>query len=113
MHEMAITCSIVEIVSEAARDRQVIAVTLDVGKLSCITPSALAFCFDVAAKGTVLENARLDIREIDGRARCSYCGAEFAAPCVVMPCTCASHDLRWLRGQELKIKSMELAAETV
>lgn len=113
MHEMAITCSIVEIVSEAARDRQVIAVTLDVGKLSCITPSALAFCFDVAAKGTVLENARLDIREIDGWAHCSYCGAEFAAPSVVMPCTCASHDLRWLRGQELKIKSMELAAETV
>jgi hydrogenase nickel incorporation protein HypA/HybF len=111
MHEMAITCSIVEIVSEAARGRQVIAVTLDVGKLSCITPSALAFCFDVAAKGTVLENARLDI--IDGRARCSYCGAEFAAPSVVMPCACASHDLRWLRGQVLKIKSMELAAETV
>ena len=45
MHEMAITCSIVEIVSEAARDRQVIAVTLDVGKLSAsrrpLSPSAL------------------------------------------------------------------------
>ena len=113
MHEMAISCNIVEIVSEAAIGREVSVMTIEVGKLSCVARGALAFCFDVAAKGTVLENARLDIREIDGRARCSYCGAEFAAPSVVMPCTCASHDLRWLRGQELKIKSMELAAETL
>lgn len=113
MHEMAITCNIIAIVSEAARGRQVIAVTLDVGKLSCVTPAALTFCFDVAAKGTVLEEARLDIREIDGWARCSNCRAEFAAPSAVMPCACGSHDVHWLRGQELTIRSMEVAAETV
>ncbi len=113
MHEMAITCSIVEIVSEAAHGRQISAVTVEVGKLSCIAPDALAFCLDVVAKGTVLEGARLNILEIDGWARCLKCGAEFAVPSAVMPCGCGSHDLRMLRGQELNIKSMELAAETV
>ena len=113
MHEMAIACSIVEIVSEAALGRQVSAVTIEVGKLSCVAPAALAFCFDVVAKGTALESARLNILEIEGWARCSNCGTEFAAASVVMPCACGSHDVRWLRGQELNIKSMELAAETV
>jgi len=113
MHEMAITCNIIDIVIEAARGRQVNVVTLDVGKLSCVTPAALTFCFDVAAKGTVLEKARLDIREIDGWARCSNCGAQFAAPSLIVSCDCGSHDVRLLHGQELTIKSMELAVEAV
>lgn len=113
MHEMAISCNIVETVSEAAIGRQVSVVTIEVGKLSCVAVGVLAFCFDVAAKGTVLEKTRLHITEIDGWARCSHRAADFAAPSVLIDCACGSHNVRWLRGQELNIKSLELAAETL
>jgi len=36
MHEMAISCNIVEIVSEAAIGREVSVMTIEVGKLSCV-----------------------------------------------------------------------------
>ncbi len=52
-------------------------VTLDVGKLAGVTPDAIAFCFDIVAKGTALDGARLDINEIPGRCRCRDCGSEF------------------------------------
>jgi len=111
MHELGIARNIVALVSEAAHGREVRAVTVEVGKLSGVMAGALAFCFDVVAKGTALEGARLDIREIDGRARCVACGAEFATPALFTPCSCGSRQMKRLSGEELNIKSMELAGE--
>ena len=77
MHELALTQSIVEMVAEHAQGRTVKRVTLEVGKLTCVMPDALRFCFDLVAAGTALDGAMLDIREIEGRARCAACGEEF------------------------------------
>ena len=70
MHELSITRNIVSIVEEAARGRRVRRVTVDVGKLAGVIPDALLFCFDVVAKGTALDGARLHVNEIAGRCRC-------------------------------------------
>src|SRR6478735_3894405 len=74
MHELALTQSIVEMVAEHAQGRTVKRVTLEVGKLTCVMPDALRFCFDLVAAGTALDGAKLDIREIEGRARCATWG---------------------------------------
>jgi hydrogenase nickel incorporation protein HypA/HybF len=108
VHELGITRNIVAIVSEAARGRIVSRVTLQVGKLSGVTAEAIAFCFDVVAQGTRLEGAILDIQEIDGRARCLSCDAEFAAMTLYTPCACGCRRVVLLSGEELKVKSMEL-----
>lgn len=108
MHEMGITLNIVEIVSQAAKGRRVTRVTLEVGKLSGVAPDAILFCFDMVAQGTAIEGAVLEIREIEGRARCGACGAEFATPAHYTRCPCGSHDTTRLRGDELNIKTMEL-----
>jgi hydrogenase nickel incorporation protein HypA/HybF len=112
MHELSITRNIVAIVSDCAQGRRVRRVTLEVGKLSGVMTDAIAFCFDVVAKGTVLEGASLDIREVEGRARCAACGAEFEMATPYASCACGSHRLHRLQGEELKIKTMELE-ETV
>ena len=78
------------------------------GKLSGVMTDAIAFCFDVVAQGTVLEGATLDITEVDGRARCTACGAEFDMPTLYAACACGSRRLHRLQGEELKIKTMEL-----
>jgi len=108
MHELGISRNIVAIVGEAAAGRRVRRVTLEIGKLSGVMPDALAFSFDLVAQGTPLEGAALEIRQIEGRARCAACGAEFAAPSFLTPCACGSRRLAHLAGEELNIKSMEL-----
>jgi hydrogenase nickel incorporation protein HypA/HybF len=66
MHELSITREILRIVCEAARDRRIYTVTLEIGTLSCVSPEAVEFCFNVAAQGTPAEGARLDIRRTEG-----------------------------------------------
>ena len=66
MHELALTQEIVSIACNAASGQRVHVVTLAVGKLSCVSPEALEFCFDVVAHGTLAEKARLEIRRTDG-----------------------------------------------
>jgi hydrogenase nickel incorporation protein HypA/HybF len=108
MHELAITRNIVAIVGEAARGRRVTRVTIEIGRLSGVMPDAVAFCFDIVAAGTPLAGAALDIKEIDGRARCRDCGGEFAAETLFAPCPCGSRRCERVRGEELNIKAMEL-----
>jgi len=108
MHELGITSSIVAIVEDAAKGRRVRRVTLEVGALAGVMSEAIAFCFDVVTAGTALEGAKLEIQEIEGRARCESCGAEFATETLFELCSCGSHRLTRLRGEELNVKSMEL-----
>ena len=108
MHELALTCAIVESAEEAANGRRVIRVTLEIGRLSGVMTEAIHFCFDEVARGTGVEGAVLDIREIDGRARCRRCGAEFATPDLYTACACGALDIERLQGEELTIKSIEL-----
>jgi hydrogenase nickel incorporation protein HypA/HybF len=108
MHELSITRNIVAIVEEAARGRRVRRVTLEVGELSGVVSDAIAFCFDVVIAGTALEGATLEIRRIEGRARCASCGSEFATATLFASCACGSCRLTRLEGTELNVKSMEL-----
>ncbi len=110
MHELGLTRSIVGIVAEQAAGRKVTRVTLEIGKLSAVMPEAIRFCFDVVAKGGVLDGAALEIIEVDGRARCLDCGGEVALVEFVARCACGSRRLLRLAGEELNIKSMELEA---
>ena len=108
MHELGIARNIVAIVSDAAQGRNVRRVTLEVGALSGVMTEAIAFCFPIAAEGSVLEGVELEIREIEGRARCAACGTEFAMPTLYTACPCGSRRVERLQDEELNIKTMEL-----
>jgi hydrogenase nickel incorporation protein HypA/HybF len=108
MHELGITQNIVAIVSEHAQNKKVQRVLLEIGKLSAIMPDAVRFCFDICSKGTVLEGAILEIREITGLARCRQCGAEIALDKPFGSCDCGSLQLDLIAGEELKIKEIEI-----
>jgi hydrogenase nickel incorporation protein HypA/HybF len=108
MHELGISRNIVAIVGEAARGRRVRRVTLEIGKLSGVVRDAVEFSFDLVAQGTPVAGAQLEIREIEGWARCSDCRAEFAVASFVAACACGSRHLAHVRGEELNIKSIDL-----
>ena len=108
MHELGITRNVVAIASEAAKGRRVLKVTLEVGRLSGVMTEAIRFCFDTVAEGTALDGAELEIRDIEGRARCRTCGTVYSMPTLFTPCACGSRDCERLAGEELKIKTIEL-----
>ncbi len=66
MHELSLTREILAIVCQAAHDRRVHKVTLEIGRQTCVTPEAIDFCFEAVAQGTLAEGARLDIHRTDG-----------------------------------------------
>jgi hydrogenase nickel incorporation protein HypA/HybF len=108
MHELSLTRSIVEVCSERAAGARVRRVTLEIGRLTCVLPDALRFCYDVCTEGTGLEGSELEIIEIQGRARCRACDTEVALDDLVTSCSCGSHDLQYVAGDDLRIKEMEL-----
>jgi len=108
MHELAITCTIVELVCDAARGRKVCCVTIELGQLSGVIADAIEFCFPEVAKGTLLEGASLDIRRIEARARCRICETEFSTPDLLTACPCGSRLFTRLSGDELIVKTIEL-----
>ena len=66
MHELGLTRNIVSIVAEHAGARPVCRVRLAIGPLACVERQALAFCFDIVAKGTVLAGASLEFVDAEG-----------------------------------------------
>jgi hydrogenase nickel incorporation protein HypA/HybF len=82
MHEFTITSSIVEAVLDLARkqgSRKVQEVHLTIGKLRVLSIDQVKFCYDVLAKGTLLEDSKLIVEVTPGNLRCPQCNytAEF------------------------------------
>lgn len=108
MHELALMESLVSTVMDNVGEVRVTAVRLDVGKLTCVAPDALRFCFDVCSRGTPLEGARLEIAEIGGAGRCRRCGADVGLDGVYGECVCGSLDVAVERGHELQLREVEV-----
>jgi hydrogenase nickel incorporation protein HypA/HybF len=111
MHELAITESVIEAISDRFGSARIVRVQLEIGKLSGVMPDAVRFCFGLSAEGTALANAVLEIVETPGRAQCVACGAiaDFDDPIAL--CRCGSANLEFFSGRELKIREVEMAKE--
>ena len=116
MHEMGIALQIVDIarasIPEDMVSPRVERIHLKVGKLAAVIVDNLTFCFEVAAKETVLAGAELVVEEIPVTARCRQCRAQWTIDEPVFVCRdCQSGDLEILSGRELDIESIDVLEE--
>ncbi|MER5971974.1 hydrogenase maturation nickel metallochaperone HypA [Streptomyces sp. NPDC002055] len=108
MHELSIALAVVAQVEDAARAhgaRRVGSLRVRIGELSGVVPDALAFSFDLAADGTLLEGAELITETVPARARCPVCERETAVgvpPALWCP-ACGEPLTELLTGRELDI----------
>lgn len=109
MHELAVTQSVVDGVTERLGESRVTRVVLEIGAISGVVPDAVRFCFEICAAGTTLEGARLDIVHVPARARCRSCAEELVLADGIGLCSCGSADLQFVAGQELRIQAVEVA----
>jgi hydrogenase nickel incorporation protein HypA/HybF len=109
MHELAITQSIVDVVSERVGDSRVSTVHLKVGQLSGVVPRAVQFCFELVTDGTPLQGAELLIEELPGVGYCHDCAMDISLPDLILLCPCGSANVRVVSGRELTVESIEVA----
>lgn len=112
MHEMSIALAVIDQVQERARAEGVAivrSVRLQVGELAGVVPDSLAFCFELACAGTVLEGADLVTQTVPGRARCEPCAGEWPVgmpPDLSCP-RCGGPAAQLLCGRELQIVDVQ------
>lgn len=110
MHELAISHAIVSEVCERIDAGRVLRVVVEIGQLCAVVPDSIRFCFDLAARGSVVEGAALEILEIPGQGRCRRCQAAVALKdCAIGTCgECGGVDVDVVGGLELRIKCVEV-----
>lgn len=112
MHEMSLMESVVEIACETARAndaRAIRSIRLDVGVLSHVNPDSLTFCYEAIRRGTLAEDAVLEINRIAGEGWCLDCGKTVALTERFGACPdCGNHRVQMTAGDELKIRDMEV-----
>jgi hydrogenase nickel incorporation protein HypA/HybF len=108
MHELAITQSIVDAISERAGDTKVSVVRLRIGTLSGVFPHAMQFAFEVVTLGTILEGAELVIDEQAGVGHCRDCDRDVSLADLILLCPCGSADVQVISGRDLAIESIEM-----
>ena len=113
MHEISLCESVLRVIEDqaAAQDyRTVETVRLEVGVLAGVEIDALRFGFDVVMKGSIAEDARLEIIAVEGRAWCPHCAKDVAIQRRFDACPeCGGHRLQINGGDELRIKELEVA----
>ena len=89
MHELSLCESVVGIICQEAEKQgfsRVLKVRLEIGRLSCALPSAMRMAFVAVSRGTLAEEAELEILHTPGRALCHTCDREFAITERFDPC---------------------------
>jgi hydrogenase nickel incorporation protein HypA/HybF len=114
MHEMSIVEALLQSVENELRAHphaRVREVRVRVGRLRQVEPVMLRFCYEAAVNETSLAGSRLEIEEIEARARCAECGHEFAVEENWFECPhCRSTNGRLLTGNELLLTGIEIEA---
>jgi hydrogenase nickel incorporation protein HypA/HybF len=112
MHEMSICEGILQVLEQQAGPqgyRRVKTVWLEIGGLAGVEVDALRFGFDVVMKGSLAENARLEIIDIPAEAWCMQCSKAVPVKQRFDACPyCQGHQLQVTGGEQLRIKELEV-----
>jgi hydrogenase nickel incorporation protein HypA/HybF len=106
MHEMSMAESVIEQITDRLGTTPIALVRLRIGELSGVVPDAIRFCFELAAEGTPVEGAVLEIDEVAAVCRCRTCDSEFRPVYAIRLCACGSADVAVIAGEEMRIASV-------
>ena len=112
MHEMSLCEGVLQILEEKAFSHgfsKVKTVWLEIGRLSGVDPDAMRFSFEVVCRGTLADQARLEIIEVPGKAWCMMCEKTVNIDERYDACPeCGGYPLRVTGGDEMRVKELEV-----
>lgn len=84
-------------------------VVVEIGALGHVDPHALEFAFEAGARQTPAEHARLEIREVPGRAWCMDCSTSVTIHQRGEACPhCGGYTMIVEQGEEMRLKELEV-----
>lgn len=112
MHEMSLCEGVLQVLEDNARSQgfeRVKTVWLEIGGLSGVEIDAMRFSFDAVMRGSLADQARLEIIELPGQAWCLQCAKTVAVNQRFDACPdCGSYQLQVTGGEEMRIKELEV-----
>lgn len=112
MHELSLCEGVLQVLRDnAGRQgyRRVRTIWLEVGALSCVDMEALRFSFGVVARGTLADEAMLEIIEVPGAAWCLRCARTVKVAQRFDACPdCGAHPLQVTAGTEMRVRELEV-----
>jgi hydrogenase nickel incorporation protein HypA/HybF len=115
MHELTITQSILEIALRHAQQAQATRVTdlyLVIGQLSSVVDDSVQFYWDMVAKDTIAEGARLHFRRIPAELTCRDCGKQYPPDGETLACPkCQSTRVKVTAGDEFRLDSIDIDSD--
>jgi len=109
VHELSISAAVVDTAVKHAAGRRVTVVSVRLGRLRQVIPESLAFYFELVARGTVCEGARLGQELVPARLRCTACAHEFEIEQPAFRCdACGGLEVDVVSGEELEVESIEV-----
>ena len=106
MHEYPLAQRIIEICAEHGA-KKVKTIHLVVGESSGIVADSILLYFDIISKGTVCENAKIEIETIRPMLQCEACGRLFKRKPFSFDCQCGGEGRPTEIGREFYVKSIE------
>ncbi|MCW3013651.1 MAG: hydrogenase nickel insertion protein HypA [Solirubrobacterales bacterium] len=112
MHELSVSSAVVDTAVKHAAGRQVLLVSVRLGHLRQVVPDSLVFFFDLCARDTVCEGARLEYEVVAARLRCEPCEHEWGVTEPAFRCPlCDGARVVVVCGDELEVASIEVHQE--
>ena len=89
MHSLAMAQDILEaalIEAEKHDAKHIKAISVKIGDKHFIESDSLQFCLEAAAKGTIAEEARIEVELMNTTAKCQKCGLVFPVEAHLLTC---------------------------
>ncbi len=115
MHEMSIAVDIIDSVLDAVSEHEpscVEEVEVQIGVMRQVVPEALEMAFRAASEGTVVEGARLIVKEERVVAVCRQCDCLYLPEDEIYACPeCGQADARIVAGNDMVLRSVVCQTE--
>lgn len=112
MHEMAIAEGVLDIALDYAKKENashIAEIGLKIGEMSGVVTDSLLFSFDMIAKGTMAEGAKITVHSVPLVGRCTKCGKEFPIEHYDFWCPeCENGVLETISGREMQVEYLEV-----
>jgi len=109
MHELPVTQSILDIALRHAEGKRITDIHIVMGELSTLIDDSIQFYWDMIAKNTVAEGAKLHFRRVPAEFQCMVCfekyhptGEEFSCP------YCGSVGAKIIAGEEFFMEAIDV-----
>ena len=110
MHEVSMMQNTLDIAIAQAQKNgatKIESLTMNIGELSGVIPEALEFAFEVLIRGTIAENAQLEINAIPVICYCQQCDRNFHPNNYIYQCPdCQRISHNIIKGRELELVSL-------